>query len=125
VYADDVTHSAQVLAEAGYDLSKVSSATWQGRPVWVIGAAAGDSVARQFWVDKERLVYVRSLEPAPRDPKAQTEIVFGDYVPLAGGWIAREVTVSSGGKVIQRERYFDIKANVPVTDAYFDPSKIP
>ncbi len=125
VYADDVKHSAQILTETGYDLSKLSSATWQGRPVWVVGATMGDSLSRQFWVDKDRLVYVRSLEPGARDPKAITEIVFSDYAPLAGGWIAREVTVTAGGKVLQRERYFEIKANVPVRDAYFDPVKIP
>jgi hypothetical protein len=28
---------------------------------------AGDLHTRQFWVDKERLVFVRLLEPAPRD----------------------------------------------------------
>jgi hypothetical protein len=125
VYADPVARSARVLTETGYDLAKLGTATWHGRPVWVVGASTGDSLSRQFWVDQERLVYVRSLEPSARDPGAITEIVFGDYAPLAGGWIAREVTVTAGGKVIQRERYFDIKANVPAADSYFDPSRVP
>jgi hypothetical protein len=124
VYLDNVKHTAEVLTEAGYDLTKVSSATWDGRPVWVVGAAAGDSTSRQFWVDAERLVYVRSLEPGTRDPRARTEIVFGEYALLAKAWIACDVVVREDGKVIQHEHYYNIKANMPVSNDYFDPAKI-
>ena len=100
IYADDVKHSADILTEAGYDLAAKSAAA-RGRTGWCgyrkVAAAFGDSSTRQFWIDKERLVYVRSLEPNARDPKSMTEIVFGDYAPLAAcGWIARDVSVTAG-----------------------------
>jgi hypothetical protein len=123
VYGQAPEESARVLAEEGYDLSKVSSATWQGRPVWVVGAVAGDSSANQFWVDRDRLVYVRSIERGLRDTTQRAEIVFGDYAPLGGGWIAREVTVREGGRMLQREAYTEIRADVPVERDFFDPAK--
>jgi hypothetical protein len=126
VYGQPADRSAAQLAEEGYDLARTGEASWQGRPVWVVGAATGDTVGprvrRQFWVDKERLVFVRSLGPGLRDSTAAAEIVFGAYEPLAGGWIAKEVTVTEGGKVIQREVYSDVRANVPVEERLFDPA---
>ena len=35
------------------DLSKVSQSTWDGRPVYVIGADSGDEHAPQVWIDTE------------------------------------------------------------------------
>ena len=124
VYAQPSERSAAQLAEAGYDLARVGEASWGGRPVWVVGAATGDTTGRparrQFWVDNERLLYVRSLGPGLRDSTATAEIVFGAYEPLAGGWIAKDVTISEDGVVIQRELYGDVRANVPVDAAAFE-----
>ena len=124
VYGQAPEESARVLGEEGYDLSRVSTATWEGRPVYVVGAAAGDSTSTQFWVDRERLVYVRSLERGLRDTTQRAEIVFGAYAPLGGGWIAKEVTVREGGRMLQRETYTDVRADVPVSAEFFDPAKM-
>jgi hypothetical protein len=124
VYAQPVERTVSILKDEGYDLSKVGEAVWQGRPVWVVGAATGDSTSRQFWIDKDRLLFVRSLGPGLRDRTRTAEVIFGQYEPLAGGWIAREVTAIEGGKTIQRESYTNIQANVTVPDDYFDPARI-
>jgi hypothetical protein len=124
VYRQPVAVSADVLRGEGYDLATVSENTWEGRPVWVVGAAQGDSTRHQFWVDKERLVYVHSIMGGIRDTTKTATVTFGDYAPLAGGWIARQVTVEEGGKFIQRETYRDIKANVPAPLSIFDPAQI-
>jgi len=128
VYRQPVERSATILREEGYDLATLGEATWRGRPVWVVGAATGDTAGRparrQFWVDKARLVYVRSLGPGLRDSTQTADIVFDAYEPLAGGWIAKEVIVSEGGTVLQREVYSDVKANVPLGDELFDPAQI-
>jgi len=52
-------------------------------------------------------------------------VTFGDYAPLAGGWIPRDVAIDEGGKVIQRERYRDIKANIDAPPSMFDPAMNP
>jgi hypothetical protein len=55
-----------------------------------VGAAAGDSTSRQFWIDKERLYFVRSLEPSPQNPAVTMETRFEKYQVMGGdGWSTR------------------------------------
>jgi hypothetical protein len=125
VYRQPVDTSAQILREEGYDLGVVSEGTWDGRPVWIVGAKSGDVTTPQFWIDKERLVYVHSIMRGIRDTTKTATVTFGDYAPLAGGWISRDVSIEEGGKLLQREVYRDIKANVDAPLAIFDPAQIP
>src|SRR3989442_122285 len=62
VYFDAAEHTVARLERLGFDLATVRDDTWQGRPAYVVGAKG-----RQFWVDRERLVFVRLLEPGQRD----------------------------------------------------------
>ncbi|MGH7675022.1 MAG: hypothetical protein ACREMV_07100, partial [Gemmatimonadales bacterium] len=93
--------------------------TWAGRPVYVVGARAGDVHTRQFWIDRERLVFVRMLEPAPGDSTRTSEVRFNKYAPLAGGWIAPEVEFLLNGERRFLEEYRDVRANVAVAADLF------
>jgi hypothetical protein len=110
-----------VLAQRRYDISVLSDATWEGRPVWVVGARAGDLHTRQFWVDKERLVFVRLLGPAGQDTTRTAETRFNKYAPLAGGWISPEVEFLLDGQRQFFEQYREIQANVAMPAALWDP----
>jgi hypothetical protein len=121
VYAQPVERTADQLGRRGFDLSVLSEATWEGRPVWVVGAKTGDLRTRQFWVDKERLVFVRLLGPAGQDTTKTTETRFNKYAPLAGGWISPEVEFLLGGERQFLEEYRDIRADVRVPDGMWDP----
>ena len=107
------------LKGLGYDLSKAREGTWQGRKVWIVGAAAGDSTSKQFWVDQERLVYVRSLEPAVQKPGVTSEVQFNKYVKLGQGWIETEVLMLENGKVVVREEYRDMKPDARLPAGLF------
>jgi hypothetical protein len=122
VYAQPVERTATQLTGRGFDLAVLSEATWEGRPVWVVGAKAGDLHTRQFWVDKERLVFVRLLEPA-RDTTKTNETRFNKYAPLAGGWVSPEVEFLLDGKRQFLEEYSEIRANVRFPDGLFDPRR--
>ena len=121
VYAQPVEHTQQQLATRGFDLSVLSEATWEGRPVWVVGAKAGDARTRQFWVDKERLVFVRLLEPSRADTTKITETRFNKYAPLEGGWVSPEVEFLVDGQQQFLEEYSEIKANVAFPARLWDP----
>lgn len=108
------------LAPRVFDLSVLSEGTWQDRPVWIVGAKAGDLRTRQFWIDKERLVFVRMLEPA-RDTTKTSETRFNKYAPLAGGWISPEVEFLLDGQQQFLEEYKDVQANVTMPAALWDP----
>jgi hypothetical protein len=120
VYAQPVDKTMAVLAQRRYDMSVLSEATWEGRPVWVVGAKAGDQHTRQFWVDQERLVFVRLLGPAGQDTTRTAETRFNKYAPLAGGWISPEVEFLLDGQRQFLEQYRDIQANVAMPDALWD-----
>lgn len=120
VYADPPERTLARIKSLGFDLTKMHEDVWQGRPVYVVGAAAGDMRTRQFWIDRQRLLFVRLLQP-DRDTTKTSEIRFNNYRALGGGWIAPEVVFLVDGKANFIERYEDIRADPPLADAVFDP----
>ncbi len=63
VYTMPFDSTVSKLKQLGFDLSICRKDHWHDRYVYVVGAEAGDTVSKQFWVDAERLVFVRLLEP--------------------------------------------------------------
>jgi hypothetical protein len=122
VYQAPVKETAQKLRGLKFDLSKLHQTTWRGRPTYVVGAEPGDTTSPQFWIDAERLYFVRSLEPSKKDPAVIKETIFEKYLPLAGGWVETEVLFLANGKQQVKEEYSDPKANVKLDPAIFDPS---
>jgi hypothetical protein len=121
VYQTPVAETVRKLNGLKFDLTKLHQTTWRGRPTYVVGAAAGDTTSPQFWIDAERLYFVRSLEPSKKDPSVINETIFDKYVPLAGGWLEMEVLFLANGKQQVKEEYSDPKANVKLDPAIFDP----
>jgi hypothetical protein len=123
VYAQPVDKTVASLAALGYDMTKLHADTWQGRKVWVVGAAPGDSASKQFWIDQERLVFVRSLGPHPQKAGVLTEVQFNKYVTLGKGWIETEVLFFEAGKLVTTEEYHDPVADPvpPLDPAIFLP----
>jgi hypothetical protein len=110
------------LKNLGFDLSTIREDTWQGRPVYVVGAKAGDLHSAQFWIDKQNLYFVRMLRPAGKDKMKTAETQFNKYVKTKeGGWVAPEVIFMMDGKPTVREDYTDIQTNVALDSKFFDP----
>ena len=122
VYGAPVAETVQKLKNLKYDLSKLHQTTWNGRPTYVVGAARGDTLSPQFWIDAERLYFVRSLEPSKKNPAAVNDTRFQKYIPLAGGWLELEVLFLSNGEQKVKEEYSNPKANPKLDPAIFDPS---
>lgn len=123
VYGAPVAETVRRLKGLKYDLSKMHQTTWQGRPTYVVGAQAGDTTSPQFWIDAERLYFVRSLEPSRKDPSVINDVRFEKYIALGGGWLEMEVLFLSNGKQQVKEEYLEPKANVKLDPAIFDPSR--
>jgi hypothetical protein len=121
VYFDAVEKTAARLEGLKFDLSgPVREDTWDGRPVYVVGAKAGDLRSRQFWVDKERLVFVRLLEPAQQDSTQTNDIRFNKYQPAGSAWVSAEVAFLTNGKEVWLEQYTEIKTDVSLARDLFD-----
>ncbi len=104
-----------------FDLSIFREDTWQGKPVYVVGAKQGDLHSPQFWIDKKNLYFVRMIRPAGRDGAQTQETQFNKYVRLGGGWMAPEVLFMVDGKTVTTEEYSDMRADVVLDSKLFDP----
>ena len=104
-----------------FDLSIFHEDTWQGHPVYVVGAKAGDAHSAQFWIDKKNLYFVRMIRPAGKDGTQTQETQFNKYVKLGGGWMSPEVVFLVDNKIVTIEEYSDLRANVTLPDKLFDP----
>jgi hypothetical protein len=123
VYFDSVARTVARLERLGFDLATVHDDTWDGRPVYVVGAKPGDGHTRQFWVDQQRLVCVRMLEPGRRDTASTSDIRFNKYRPLARGWIAVEMAFLVDGRPRWLEEYRAIEGDLPLGDTLFDATR--
>ena len=124
VYTQPVARTVEVLRGRGIDLSRISRATWEGRPVFVVGAAAGDTASKQFWIDAERLLFVRLVETATTPAGTRRlDYRFLNYVPHGNAWVAEEVVGLRDGKPSLHEVYANVQVNVPLDDATFDPKQ--
>lgn len=122
VYFLPVEETITKLKDLKFDLSEFHEDTWQGQPVYVVGAKAGDLQSRQFWVDKKNLYFVRLLEPTMRDKTITQETQFNKYVRVkGGGWCAAEVIFMVKGKPVVTEEYSDIRGGVALDEKLFDP----
>jgi outer membrane lipoprotein-sorting protein len=123
VYGAPVSETVSKLKDLKFDLSRLYQTKWKGRSTYVVGATAGDSTSPQFWIDAERLYFVRSLEPSKKNAAVINDTRFEKYIPLAGGWLEMEVLFLANGAQRVKEEYSNPKANVKLDPKIFDPTR--
>jgi outer membrane lipoprotein-sorting protein len=124
VYGQAPEKTIGQLKELGIDLSVLHENTWQGRPVYVVGAKAGDLRSAQFWIDKKNLYFVRLIQPVGKDKANIQETQFNKYQKAkGGGWIAPEVIFMVDGKQTLLEEYSDIRTGLALDKNLFLPEQ--
>jgi outer membrane lipoprotein-sorting protein len=121
IYGLPQADAIEKLKGLKFDLSVLREDTWQGRPVYVVGAKQGDLHSPQFWIDRKNLYFVRMFRPAGRDGAQTQETQFNKYQKLGGGWMSPEVIFVVDGKITTTEEYSELRANVTLPDKLFDP----
>jgi hypothetical protein len=121
VYREPAETTLAVLEAEHFPMTPVREDTWEGRPVYVMGAAAGDLHSHQLWIDKDRLLFVRGIQPDERDTTKTVDMRFDNYVKVPAGWLSELVEVYRDGKLVQREEYSDVRTNVPIDPQIFLP----
>lgn len=121
VYDQPLATTLRQLAPYHFDLSRIRADTWQGQPVYVVGAtSAADLDSPQFWIDRDRLIAVRFLVKLSPAPDARpNDIRLEKYVPVGGGWLATHVAIMDGAIVAQAEDYRDWKGDVTLPSDFF------
>ena len=123
VYGQPPATTARLVDSLGFDLDIMRRGEWQGRPVYIVGAAVeGDSTTNQFWVDAERLLFVRMFQRNPAGTVV-TEYRFDRYTDFEGAPVAVEVLMLRNGRLVFKEEYTNVRVNQPIPGAVFDPEK--
>jgi hypothetical protein len=124
VYAQPPETTTAQLAAAGVDLGKLREDRWNGAKVWVVGAERGDTTTSQFWIEQDRLLFVRLIEARPAKqpgaPASVLDVTFENYQRLARAWVAPRVVIKLNGKEVQREEYRDVRADRPLPPELYD-----
>ncbi len=124
VYTQAVDKTMQQLKDLSVDTTLMHEENFEGRPTYVVGAKQGDLQTLQFWVDKERLYFVRLLRPSEKQAGAVQDVRFDDYKQVeGGGWLAEHVAIVAAGKVVFEELYSDIKINPSLSENLFNPEQ--
>jgi hypothetical protein len=118
VYRQPPETTVALLQKEGFDLAKLREDSWEGRPAYVVGADAGDTVSSQFWIEKERLLFLRLVQK--NKAGVVSDIRFTKYEPLGRAWLATIVQFLSDGKETFREIYRDWRVDPAVTEDQFD-----
>jgi hypothetical protein len=122
VYFLDPAVTSAWLRRIGFDMSKIRRDVWQGRQVYVVGAnGAADLRSRQFWIDRENLLFVRLVQPAA-DTSRTDDIRFLNYEKIGRAWIAPLVEFYRDGRLFFKEEYRHVRVDVALDSSLFDPA---
>lgn len=102
----------------GYDLDKFHEDKWKGMAVYVIGADKNQDSINQLWIEKENFSPVRLIKYTDN---TKEEALFENHVKLDGGFTETLVYFYINNKLIQVEKYHDLKANEEIDPAIFNP----
>lgn len=124
VYGQPADTTIHQLDSLGFNLDVLHEGRWNSRPVWVVGAVAGDTMTSQFWIDRDSLLVRRVMQREMRGGRPTvTDIRFFRYQDVGGYPVAFDVHFYRDGRMYFKEEYFDVKANVPIPPEVFDPAK--
>ena len=107
VYCQEPEKTISDLNQLGIDLTKIHKRIYEGKKVYVVGADEGDDTTTQFWIEKERKLFVRMIQNYGNDQIQ--DIRFNNYQPLGGGWVAPVVEYYTNGVLKGKEVYNNIR----------------
>jgi len=107
VYNQPVEKTIGDLTALGVDFEKFHKKTHEGRRIYVVGADEGDESSTQFWIDRERMLFVRLIQNFG-EGRSQ-DVRFNKYAPLGKAWISPEVVFYSNGQLRLKEVYTNIR----------------
>ncbi len=119
VYGQPPGQTISELTSNDFNLEKMYLTTYRGREVYVIGATDGEDPSNHFYIDKERLVFVKLVKYEANNTLLETK--FEDYKQLSGGWIAPTVRFYMNGNQTLLEEYREISTPKELPEALFNP----
>jgi hypothetical protein len=119
IHVDSADTVVVKLRGLGFDLGKTRTGSWQGKPVTVVGASAGDTTSAQFWIDDADMVVVRIIQPGPNGAVNDTRMTKFSREPT--GLVEREIQFYNNGRLNMVEEYTWVRTGVKIDPTTFDP----
>jgi hypothetical protein len=121
VYAAPVSTIMRGLDSLSVDAEVIRIDEWQGHPVYVVGAKAGDSTSNQMWVDADRLLLLRFIQRGKSgDRPIISDYRVENYKDIQGYQIPTEFLVIRNGRPVWREQYANVRVNEEFPAGTFD-----
>jgi len=122
VYLQPVAKTLDQLRGENVNVSVLRTDTLYGKRMYVVGAGPNDSTSTQFWIEADRMLFVRLIQSNAARTATQ-DIRFEKYVQHGNAWVAEEVRMLRGGKLSFHEEYSNVRVNVPLDESIFIPEK--
>ena len=124
VYVSPAAAIMRELDSLSVDQEIIRSDVWEGQPVYVVGAKAGDTTSNQMWVDKDHLRLVRFVQRSKTgDRTVLSDMRVQGYKDIQGFDVPTEFLVLRNGRPVWREVHADIRVNEDFPPGTFDQAK--
>ena len=120
LYTEPLDSTLGMLRDSGIDPEIFSETNYNGRRTYIIGAPPNTFTKPQMWVDAENRYVVRRWSRS-RDGSLM-EVRYEDFMVLEGHWIETWLEFYQRGRLIQTEKYFNLKVNKELDDRIFQHS---
>jgi hypothetical protein len=124
VYVSPIATVMRGLDSLHVDPEMIRTDEWEGQPVYVVGAKAGDSTSNQMWVDRDQLRLVRFIQRQKAgDRTIVSDIRVLSYKDMGGFDVPTEFLVIRNGRPVWREQYADVRLNEDFPPGTFDQAR--
>jgi outer membrane lipoprotein-sorting protein len=118
MYFYPVDQTIAIIKKQGYDVTKLSEDTLNGKRVYIIGASDKSEQVNQLWVDKNDLYLVRIIK---YNKNNKQDAIFENYIKIGNAGTETKVRFSVNGKLRQVETYYNCKLAPDIDSLLFDP----
>ncbi len=105
-----------MFGRMGYNLTKFH----ENDSVYIIGADSANEETNQVWVDKHKLVVVRFKNYTHGEKE---EGIFYNHKQFGNSWSETACDFYINDNLVQKEKYYDCKANAAINLKIFNPHK--
>jgi hypothetical protein len=124
VYVTPVAAVMRGLDSLKVDTEIMRNDEWEGDPVYVVGAKAGDTISNQLWVDRDHLRLVRFIQSQKAGNRTTvSDIRVKGYKEIEGFEVPTEFLVVRNGRPFWREQYADVRVNEVFPAGTFDQAR--
>jgi len=124
VYVAPVAVITRDLDSLHVNMELMRNDDWEGQPVYVVGAKAGDSTSNQMWVDRDHLRLVRFIQSSQSGTRTiVSDIRVLNYKEIQGFDIPTEFLIIRNGRPFWREQYADVRINEDFPTGTFDQAR--